>query len=146
MDKPRRITTARGEHWPLRHVLSATGPGWRALVLSLIRDLFKLGWDGSLSQTKEKFGGLRFYIGGGTTEIFDRIEKAEDIAEATCEHCGRVGTLRGDGWLVTMCRYCWRRAQYVKKMDDYHNDKIRELETKIRDLKDEIMVAGERDA
>ncbi len=52
--------------------------GWYPLVKELIEDLIELGWDKQICQVKEKFGGLRFYINGGSDEIFKRIVKAEN--------------------------------------------------------------------
>jgi hypothetical protein len=84
-------------------VLSCVGKGWHKLVNSLIDDLFKLGWDGSLLQIKEKFGGLRFYIGQGSAEIFDRLYIAEEESIHTCEECGEPGELYYDGWIRCLC-------------------------------------------
>jgi hypothetical protein len=36
--------------------------GWYEMVVNLINELLKLGWDKRIHQCKEKFGGLRFYI------------------------------------------------------------------------------------
>jgi replicative DNA helicase Mcm len=47
---------------------------------------------------------LRFYINGGSDEIFDRISKAESDSYETCEVCGEPGELRRDlGWYWTFC-------------------------------------------
>ena len=80
------------------------GPGWAGIVDRLITDLLELGWDGKVSQVKEKFGGLRFYICGGTEEMFDRIDRAESESLETCEECGEPGTLKDGGWLRTLCK------------------------------------------
>ncbi len=89
----------------------ALGAGWHDLVDKLIDDLFEVGWDGMILQIKEKFGGLRFYIGCGTQEMFDLIEDAEDKSITICEECGRPGTLRNGGWLVTRCDDCNNKLQ-----------------------------------
>jgi hypothetical protein len=82
----------------------AVGNGWFPLIKELIEDLIALGWDKQTCQVKEKFGGLRFYINGGSDEIFDRISKAESNSYETCETCGEKGELRKDlGWLFTLC-------------------------------------------
>ena len=47
--------------------------GWYPLVKELIEDLVTLGWDKEVCQVKEKFGGLRFYINGGSDEIYKKI-------------------------------------------------------------------------
>ena len=79
------------------------GEGWYPLVNQLVEDILALGWDGNIFQVKEKFGGLRFYIGSGSNEIFDRIAKAENDSYEICEECGQPGVLRGGGWLKTLC-------------------------------------------
>ena len=97
------ITGPYGHDWPREDVLAGVGKGWHPLVSELIDDLFKVGWDGSLHQIKEKFGGLRFYIGGGSKEIHDRITKAENESYKTCEVCGDPGKQSGGGWIRTLC-------------------------------------------
>ena len=82
-----------------------------SIETKLIDDLFEVGWDGMILQIKEKFGGLRFYIGCGTQEMFDLIEDAEDKSITICEECGRPGTLRNGGWLVTRCDDCNNKLQ-----------------------------------
>jgi hypothetical protein len=78
--------------------------GWFSLIKELIEDLIKLGWDKQVTQVKEKFGGLRFYINEGTDEIFKRISEAENKSYEICEVTGESGTLRTDiGWYRTLC-------------------------------------------
>lgn len=73
------------------------GKGWEPILSQLYDDLVALGWDRHLYQYKEKFGGLRFYIGYGTTEIF------EGLSMRTCMECGNPGKLRGNGWILCLC-------------------------------------------
>lgn len=77
--------------------------GWQDVIKSLVDDLFDLGWDGKLLQIKEKFGGLRFYIDTGTSEMFDRIDKAERASVETCMLCGQPGEQVNTGWILTLC-------------------------------------------
>jgi len=79
------------------------GKGWEQLCSDLVIDLKKLGWDGTIAQVKEKFGGLRFYIGSGNDAIWERIQKAENDSYTICEKCGNPGKLREGGWLKTLC-------------------------------------------
>ena len=89
---------------PREEVFEHISSGWVPLVNTLIDDLFKLGWNGRLIQIKEKFGGLRFYIGGGTEEIHRRIGKAENESFTICEKCGQPGSLRTDrSWMRSLC-------------------------------------------
>ena len=80
------------------------GEGWYPLIQELIKDIIELGWDKQICQVKEKFGGLRFYINSGSTEVFNRICEAEKESYQICEMCGSAGKLRKDiGWLRTLC-------------------------------------------
>lgn len=82
------------------------GIGWISLLDRLVTDLKALGWDGDLQQVKEKFAGLRFYIGDGSDAIHDRIHAAEMESFKICEHCGALGSLRRRSWLKTLCDAC----------------------------------------
>ena len=78
--------------------------GWNDIVHRLVDDLLKMGWDKSLMQIKEKYGGLRFYIGSSTDEVFDRIDAAEGESLRTCEVCGGPGSCRERNyWVSTRC-------------------------------------------
>lgn len=57
-------------------------------------------------QVKEKFGGLRFYIGSGSPEIYGMIRMAEAMSFRTCEDCGNPGQTRPGGWIRTLCDLC----------------------------------------
>jgi hypothetical protein len=92
----------------IEHAKACVGKGWHALLEKLVDDLLALGWDGSLHQVKEKYGGLRFYIGFGSDEIFDCIEEAEEASYRVCEECGDPGTLRDVlSWRLTLCDACF---------------------------------------
>lgn len=96
-----QITWAHsGRPAELEDVTNQVGSGWKRLVENLVSDLFGLGWDGQLYQIKEKFGGLRFYIGEGSDEIHEAIKAAEDLAYRTCETTGEPGEARSfGGWI-----------------------------------------------
>ena len=88
-------------------IYKQVGQGWSKILESLIEDLFKLGWDGTVFQVKEKFGNLRFYTGTGNKEIFERIQQAGIESEKTCEYCGKSGKPRTDrSWIKTLCDSC----------------------------------------
>lgn len=103
------------------------GKGWEGLYRPLL-DLCKLKGI-SVMQVKEKFGGLRFYIGGYAAEqdISMLIRAAEAHSYHTCEDCGEdgilrhirqedgyykpiykatVGASRTSGWMRTLCEPC----------------------------------------
>ena len=64
-------------------------------------------------QVKEKYGGLRFYIGGAPNEIHDLIEKTEDESLSTCEDCGSPGDMAvSGGWYKTLCDSCMLKLNY----------------------------------
>ena len=55
-------------------------------------------------QIKEKFGGLRVYIGQRPPEMSAAIELALRRAAITCDQCGEPGSLRRlSGYLCTRC-------------------------------------------
>jgi hypothetical protein len=57
----------------------------------------------AIAQVKEKFGGLRFYVYGGTEEHRNFIRFAEAMSFRTCEQCGAPGETRSTGWTKTLC-------------------------------------------
>ena len=92
-----------------RHFCSVED-GWLQLLHDCIAELIAADWDKHILQIKEKFGGLRFYIGSGSEEVHDIIRKYEDLSYETCEVCGETGELRldcgwhGGRWYKTMCK------------------------------------------
>ena len=64
----------------------------------------------ALTQIKEKFGGLRIYLGGMETGLFedvnDIVENAETESYTICEKCGKPGEPRKGGWIKTLCDEC----------------------------------------
>jgi len=83
------------------------GIGWYPLVKKLIEDIIAICPDVEVSQVKEKFGGLRFYIYGGTDEVYELIDKAEKESFTICENCGSEEDVTTEGgWLLTLCRVC----------------------------------------
>lgn len=57
-----------------------------------------------VSQVKEKFGGLRFYVNVATEEHYNYITFAESLSYKTCEVCGAPGKREGQGWISTRCK------------------------------------------
>lgn len=104
-----------GRPWPLDDVVQGVGPGWEQLVRDLVRRCKLAGWDGHLFQIKEKFGGLRFYIGGATEDVYALIKKAEDDSFTICETCGRPGKERATGWVLTLCWLHYARLVLSRK-------------------------------
>lgn len=94
--------------------------GWFKLINTLSNELEKLirkyretetgvdeDWMPRAVQVKEKFGGLRFYMSGGTDAMFAIISKAEQESYNVCEECGDHGNLQKNGWLKTRCPTHW---------------------------------------
>ena len=81
------------------------GEGWYQLMHDLLEELIKTDWDKDIHQVKEKFGGLRFYVGGASDEVHDIISRYEALSYETCEVCGEHGEVRKDafGWWKTLC-------------------------------------------
>lgn len=77
--------------------------GWFQILLNLSVALEALGEDITITQIKEKFGGLRFYVDGCSNTAWKLIEEAEELSETTCEVCGEPGKSRGGGWISVLC-------------------------------------------
>lgn len=82
--------------------------GWVKLVDELIPKLITAGWDKDLHQVKEKFGGLRFYIGEGSEEVNRLINEAEDSSFKICIVCGSSENVtQAPGfWIEYSCDEC----------------------------------------
>ena len=90
------------------------GEGWKDLCIRTfekIADAY-IKYDTELQrfaliQMKEKFGGLRIYLGGMATglydEVYDIVSNAEEESYTICEKCGKPGKLRDTGWMKTLC-------------------------------------------
>lgn len=61
----------------------------------------------TVSQVKEKYGGLRYYLHNGDDFIYDLISEYEKKSMKTCEKCGKPGELRTERpWIKTLCDKC----------------------------------------
>ena len=85
--------------------------GWYKLVYELIlkirtNDEAKGKWVTKVTQCKEKFGGLRFYVTGTSDKNWDLIREAEQKSYGVCEITAsevEVGVWN-NGWIQTICR------------------------------------------
>lgn len=92
------------------------GEGWEQLVLDAHAKLVEIDPDYRISQVKEKFGGLRYYVSLSNREMWKQAEQIIRAAEAeslrTCEECGTEEEVEtnslGDGyhWIFTLCGEC----------------------------------------
>ena len=87
------------------------GDGWAEILRSLCRLIADRGCDYRFSQVKEKFGLLRIYGYGGDDYIAGAVARTEAVSGSVCERCGARGSVRGKGWLVTLCDQCSERLQ-----------------------------------
>lgn len=103
--KPYEPKDAFYRPFPLDHALSCVGNGWGDLIRECYAICIRTETD--IHQVKEKFGGLRFYVGGSTREGLDLIEDICDRSYKICENCGNPGELdTGRGWYKTLCSNC----------------------------------------
>ena len=81
------------------------GLGWAKLYEPLIELCKKENV--KILQIKEKFGGLRFYVGKAPDKIYKAIDKAEKKSYKTCERCGNAAKLSTSGaYWYTLCERC----------------------------------------
>lgn len=99
----------------------ACGDGWYDIIYKLMQDI-KAIYDAEkesfyVTQVKEKFAGLRFYVSATSKEVFALIHEAESKSYVTCENCGKPGTVHRRGrWYQTLCTECagdeWVKADW----------------------------------
>ena len=78
------------------------GTGWKSLYAPLMERSRAEG--AAVLQVKEKMGGLRFYVMGGSEALHEAIADAERRSLTLCEQCGDSGVLRkGGGQMKTLC-------------------------------------------
>lgn len=85
------------------------GKGWKNLIETCFNACVE--HDVHVAQVKEKFGGLRFYVGGAPQEVHDIIAQCEKLSYETCEVCGEPGEPNHRGWIKTLCDTCKMKAQ-----------------------------------
>lgn len=104
--------------------------GWFNLIYELSEKITKLDPNVQAFQVKEKFGGLRFYVGVTNNETLDLIEEYEEASYRTCEKCGSMDNVaQTTGWVTSLCKTC---------MDEHLNVKIsKSMEKRIKCQKGE---------
>lgn len=101
--------------------LDAMESGWRkAFGIQMCKDirrqlikerkLFK--W--RIVQLKEKFGGIRLYSNFASDELYDIIDKYEQISYKTCGICGKSATKMSKGWIYPYCDDCIGDRQFTE--------------------------------
>ena len=97
------------------------GDGWEKIIYNLSKKITELDPNVEAVQVKEKFGGLRFYIGpviqDKADKVYEAISEAESESFKTCEYCGTKEnvTTKGPGWIKTLCNDC--RKERSKKIE-----------------------------
>lgn len=86
------------------------GYGWSELIRECDSALFAEDPNYTISQIKEKFGGLRFYFNPTDMKQYSRLSSivmaVEEKSLETCETCGEPGyrrRWRGNGYMYTSC-------------------------------------------
>ncbi len=90
--------------------------GWHELILNLSLELVRLTRELKddegvaldvlpiVTQVKQKYGGLRFYMSPLTDDMRSLISKAEEDSLQICEICGAKGRLSEvSGWYYMTC-------------------------------------------
>lgn len=93
--------------------------GWFDLIYKLCQDIQntidsdKDEYQPEVLQVKEKFGGLRFYIDSGSSEVHKLINSAEAKSYDICEYCGSEDEVtQTTGWIKTICKKCINVTEY----------------------------------
>ena len=99
-------------YWVKGNHLWLPEQGWWDLVIETHRAIVAIAPDYEISQIKEKFGGLRYYIDGVDygSEVGPVVRKIIEGAEldsmTLCTRCGRQGKLWNKRyWTYTLCNY-----------------------------------------
>lgn len=82
------------------------GDGWFPIVKQALMAMVLVGWDRDLQQVKQKFCGLRIYIGETNEAVDAIITYAEQRCSVTCEDCGKPHGLTDAGWGRALCKEC----------------------------------------
>jgi hypothetical protein len=84
------------------------GDGWFDLLYDLSKKISEVDPKCEVTQVKEKFGTLSFYVSSASDEVYKLIDKAEKKSGKICDLCGEKGKIRDKyGWLMALCNKCW---------------------------------------
>jgi hypothetical protein len=96
-----------GVPFTLKMCQDQVGEGWHGLVEECYNICVENEVD--ITQVKEKYGTLRFYILGGSDEVYNKIEDICARSALICEECGNAGKTVDLGWYFTLCSDCEKR-------------------------------------
>lgn len=87
------------------------GAGWMSEVDIALGRMIDAGWDGRLVQVKQKFCGLRIYVGQASDEIHEIIGETEARCNIMCEECGASHGLSIPRTGVALCEECQKKSE-----------------------------------
>jgi len=109
MSDPQKVRDRLLARFPAhRYKDLSIGDGWIELVDDLDTQIAALYPEYEIHQVKEKFGGLRYYIGAVPSEVYNDVRSLITHAEAKsygiCEECGAGGEQTSTrSWIRTLC-------------------------------------------
>ena len=71
-----------------------------------------------ITDIKEKFGTFRLYCNYGSNELYNIINKYEELSWHTCINCGKSATYTSKGWISPYCEDCINKDmpdRYIKR-------------------------------
>jgi ribosomal protein L37AE/L43A len=109
----------------------ACGDGWYEHINALCGTIMLYCKDHNIeppivSDVKEKYGDLRFYVQSASIEVYDIIERFETESQYICEVCGERGKKRSfGGWYVTLCQihFAERNRRYEEEANKWKRSK-----------------------
>lgn len=104
----------------------AIEPGWnKAFGKQYLKDLKKqlkkdkMLYKWRITQLKEKFGRCVLYCNYGSPELYNIINKYENLSWNTCIRCGKPATYTSKGWIAPYCEECVNNSKdpsrYIKR-------------------------------
>jgi hypothetical protein len=102
---------------------TSVGPGWLPIIDEALGKMVAAGWDRKLAQVKQKFCGIRIYVGGASSAAIEAIIRdAEAKCARACEHCGAPRGLEAPRNGIALCADC--EAVEEKLWDDAHPPRL----------------------
>ena len=62
-----------------------------------------------ITDIKEKWGRFHLYCNWGSKELYELIDKYEDLSWDTCINCGKPSTHISKGWILPYCEECVKK-------------------------------------
>ena len=97
--------------------------GWYWLIDQLMSEIYQYCIDNNrkiphITQIKEKYGALCFYIMGGDELIHGMVWLAESMSYKICEKCGSTENIgHTTGWITTLCEKCSIEQTLIWELD-----------------------------